>query len=77
MRAIETATTEELVRAMRAAKTALYRELAAQWGIGPVATIDVDRCMAIIAAYEHASGVTQVETRQLVADIKEGRKRGC
>lgn len=77
MRAIDTATNDELVRAMRAARASLYLELAGQWGVMPVAAINVDRCMEIVAAYEESSGVTQTELRQLVADIKEGRKRWC
>jgi len=77
MRQLENATPEELVRAMRAARTMLHVELAGQYGFCTVPAIDVERCLAVIKVYEESSGVTQTELRTLIADIKEGRKRGC
>lgn len=77
MRKLESVTPEELVRAMRAARTMLHMELAGQYGLCTVPAIDIDRCLAVIKAYEESSGVTQTDLRALIADIKEGRKRGC
>lgn len=76
MRQIETATTNELIHAVRAIRVRLSCELAGQWGIGPTSFIDVDRCVNIIAAYEERAGITLTAERQLIGDIKAGRQRG-
>lgn len=76
MRRLEEATTDELIRAVRAIRVRLNDELAGQWGIGPSSFVDIDRCETFIATYEAKAGITMVSERQLMADIKLGRRRG-
>jgi len=76
MRQIEGAKTEELLHAVHACRSVLLCEVAGQWGVTPVGNIDLERCLRIVEAYEARASVVSTDIRRLIADIKEGRKRG-
>lgn len=71
MRAIETATNDELVRAMRAARALTYLEIDCSCGIIQAAAVDVDRCLDIVVNYEESSGVAQTELSSWLLALKK------
>lgn len=76
MRSVKAEHVDTLIHGVRAFRIALNCELASQWGLMATQTVDVDRGMEIVAAYEHESGTVLTDVRQLIDQVKDGRKRG-